>query len=71
MWTIFKVFIEFFFYNITSFMFWFFGHGARRILASWQGIKPAPPALEGRILTTGLSEKSAHNVLYPSLKYTE
>ena len=41
-------------------MSWFFGHEARGILASQPGIKPAPPALEGEILTTGPPEK------YPS-----
>ena len=35
------------------YMFWFFGREARGILAPWPGIKPAPPALEGKILTTG------------------
>ena len=34
-------------------MFWFFGHEACGVLASQPGIKPAPPALEGKVLTTG------------------
>ena len=34
-------------------MFWFFGHEAFGILAPRPGIKPAPPALEGEVLTTG------------------
>ena len=38
-------------------MSWFFGHEARGILASQPGIKPAPPALEGEILTTEPPEK--------------
>ena len=33
-------------------MFWFFGLEAWGILAPWPGIKPAPPALEGEVLTT-------------------
>ena len=32
-------------------MFWFFGHGACGILGPWPGIKPTPPALEGKVLT--------------------
>ena len=35
------------------FMFWFFGHKACGILAPQPGIKPTPPALEGKVLTTG------------------
>ena len=38
-------------------MFWLFGHKAYGILAPWPGIEPAPPALEGEILTTGLPGK--------------
>ena len=34
------------------FVFWFFSHEACGILASWPGIKLAPPALEGKVLTT-------------------
>ena len=34
-------------------MCWLFGHEARGILALWPGIEPAPPALEGKVLTTG------------------
>ena len=40
------------------FMFWFSGCEACGILALWPGIKPAPPAVEGKILTTGLPGKS-------------
>ena len=40
------------------FMFWFFGPGACGILAPQPGIEPAPPALEGKVLTTGPPEKS-------------
>ena len=39
-------------------MFWFFGHKTRGILVLRPGIEPAPPALEGQVLTTGPSEKS-------------
>ena len=35
------------------FMFWYFGPKACGILASQLEIKPTPPALEGKILTTG------------------
>ena len=54
MWTIFKVFIEFvtilllgvfFFFNVLI----FFGCES----TMWDGIKPTPPALEGKVLTTG------------------
>ena len=38
-------------------MSWFFGHEALGILASQPGIKPAPPALEGEVLTTEPPEK--------------
>ena len=40
-------------YNTTCFTFWFFGHGAYGISAPWPGIKPAHPAFEGEVLTTG------------------
>ena len=52
MWTIFKVFIGFITYCFR-FMFWCFGHKACGILASWSGIEPTSPALEGEVLTTG------------------
>ena len=39
-------------------MFWFFGREACGILAPGPGIKPAPPALEGEVLTTGPPGKS-------------
>ena len=39
-------------------MFWFFGHQACGNLALWAGIEPAPTAMEGKVLTTGLSGKS-------------
>ena len=39
-------------------MFWFFGPEACGILAPRPGIEPAPPALEGEVLTTGPPGKS-------------
>ena len=66
MWTIFKVFIEFVTILLLIFMFWRFGHNARRILAPWPGIKPVLPASEGGVLTTGLSGKSS-NILQERL----
>ena len=32
-------------------MFWFLGHQTCGILATQPGIEPAPPALEGEVLT--------------------
>ena len=46
-------------------MFWFLGGKACGILAPWPGIEPAPPALEGEIITIGLPGKSP---LQPFLK---
>ena len=45
-------------------MFWFFGCEACGILAPWPGIEPAPPTLEGEVLTTGLPGKSLDFFLY-------
>ena len=47
------------------FMSWFLGHRAYGILAPRPGIKPAPSALEGEVLTTGPAGKSlfAVNIL--------
>ena len=45
-------------YTDKSFLFCFFGHEACRILAPQPGIEPAFPALEGKVLTTGLPRKS-------------
>ena len=39
-------------------MFWFFGLKGCGILSPWRGIKPTPPALEVKILTTGPPRKS-------------
>ena len=55
-------FLKFLFINLFKccycFMFCFSGHKACGILASWPGIEPTPPALEGEVLTTGLPGKS-------------
>ena len=45
-------------------MFWFFGPKACGILAPRPGIGPAPPALEGEVLTTGLPGKSPAKSLF-------
>ena len=51
MWTIFKVLID----SVTLLLFYdfFFDPEACEILAPPSGIKPAHPALEGEVLTTG------------------
>jgi len=47
------------YYNIGSVLcFQFFGNKAYGILAPQPGIEPIPPALEGKILTTGPAGKS-------------
>ena len=51
MWTILKSLLSLLQY-FFCFMFWFFGPQACGILA------PRPPALEGKVLTTGLPGKS-------------
>ena len=58
MWTIFKVFIEFFTILFLFYVFGFFGREACGILAPQPGIEPTPHALEGAVLTTGLRGKS-------------
>ena len=63
MWTIFKVFIKLLQYCFY-FMFWFFGPEARGTLAPRPGIKPAAPALEGGVSTTGPPGKSLSSHLY-------
>ena len=42
------------------FTFCFFSWDACGILGPWPGIEPTPPALEGKVLTTGLPGKSQH-----------
>ena len=52
MWAIFKVFTIF--YNTASVShFVFFAHELCGILAAQLVIEPTPPALEGKVLTTG------------------
>ena len=71
MWTIFKVFIEYFttlllFYFLGfffPFFFFFFALWACGILASQPGIELSPPALEGKVLTTGPPRKSLNSFL--------
>ena len=63
MWTIFKVFIEFvtillLFYALV---FWL---KARGILAPQPGNQPAPPALEGKALTTGPPGKPLRDFIF-------
>ena len=45
-------------------MFWFFGHEPCGILAPRSGIEPAPPALEGDVLTTEPPGKSHFNIFW-------
>ena len=45
-------------YNIASVLYWFSGQEAYGILAPQPGIKPKPPVLEGKVLTTGPAGKS-------------
>ena len=58
MWIIFKVFIEFVTIFLLLNILGFFGTEACGILAPWPGIEPAPPPLEGEVLTTGPPGKS-------------
>ena len=52
-------------------MFWFSGREARGILAPQPGIEPAPPALEGEVLTTGPPGKArCFSVLFFKKKKT-
>ena len=44
-------------------MFWFFGHKARGILVPQPGIEPAPPALEGKVLTPGPPRKFWEHII--------
>ena len=45
-------------YRLFYILVFWLGWGAGGILALWSGIKPAPPALEGEVLSTGLPGKS-------------
>ena len=53
------VFCFFFFFNI-----WLYP-AACGTLVAWPGVKPASPALEGRVLNTGLLGKSQHHWISP------
>ena len=64
--TILKVFIEFVTILLLFYVFWFFGPEACGILAPRPGIEPAPPALEGRVLTTGPPGKSPKKAPLPT-----
>ena len=52
-------------------MFWFIGPEACGILVPCLEIKPAPPALEGKALTTGPPEKPLPNVCLSSQVHRE
>ena len=49
-------------------MFWGFGHEACGFLAAPPGVEPAPFALEGKVLTTGLPGKSHLSLTFKLLK---
>ena len=52
-------------YNIASVLcFGFVAPEACGVLALWPGIEPAPPALEGEVLTTGPPGKSRRWLLF-------
>ena len=54
--TMYKVFIDLL-QGYFCFTFWFFNYEVCGVLAPLPGIKPAPPALEGEVLSTGLPGK--------------
>ena len=56
--TVFKALMECVKWYRFRFMFWFFGHEACGILALQTELEPTPPALEGRVPSTGPSGKS-------------
>ena len=49
-------------------MFWFFGHETCGTLAPQEGIESVPPALEDKVLTTGLPVKCLQNQFLKSKK---
>ena len=53
-----KSLLNLFQYCFSPFLFWFFGHDVYSILAPQAGIEPAPPLLEGEVLTTKPAGKS-------------
>ena len=64
----FKVFIDIFTIYLLFYVL-VFSHKACGILAPWLGIEPAPPALEGKVLTTGPPGKS-HTYFILSAPFT-
>ena len=62
MWTIFKVFIEFVTILLLFHVLVFWPQSIWNF-STQPGIKPAPPALEGELLTTGLPGKFQTRVL--------
>ena len=50
-------------YNTACFTFWCFGPKACGILGAQPGIKPIPPALEGKVLAAGPLRKSLDWIL--------
>ena len=64
MWTILKVFIEFVTLLLLLFMFCFFGIQACGLLAPWPGMEPAPPVLEGEVLTTGPAREVSSTIIW-------
>ena len=64
----FEVFTEFvsmlFLFYVFYFLFFLITHEICGISASLPGIKPVPPALEGKVSTTGPPEKSLEEQFY-------
>ena len=50
------------------FIFWFLAPEACGVLAPWPGIKPAPPALESKVLTTGPPGRAQVSLFAPFSK---
>ena len=65
MWTLLKSLLNLL-QHCFCFMFWLFGQKACGMLGPQPGIKPAPLALEGEVLTTGPPGK-LHFLLYSIL----
>ena len=68
MWTIFKVFIEFVTILLLFHVLVFWPQSIWNF-STQPGIKPAPPALEGEIATTGLPGKSLLDFLFLTCRY--
>ena len=45
-------------------MFFFFNHNVCGVLAPWPGTEPAPPTLEGKVLTSGLQGSSQEYLIF-------